>query len=62
MSNEINTLMCLVHHFLSNKLNFIYAVYISRSRSFSEKKYDNASRASCLLWIEIFPIFLANIS
>ena len=37
-SNENHTLMCIVHHFFSNKLTFLYTVDITRSRPFSEKK------------------------
>ena len=42
MSNEINTLMCIERHFLSNELRFGYTVYITRSRFLPEKEYADA--------------------
>ena len=58
MSNNLNTLMCTLHNFSSNKDRCIYTSIVTILHSCSRKKYAYALRASCYnIKINIFEHF-----
>ena len=62
MSNNLNTLMCTLHNFSSNKDRCIYTSTVTILHSCSRKKYAYALRASCFyIKINIFEHFLDKI-
>ena len=62
MSNNLNTLMCTLHNFSSNKDRFIHTSTVTILHSCSGKIYAYASRASCFyIKINIFEHFYDKI-
>ena len=58
MSNNLNTIMCTLHNFSSNKDRCIHTSTVTILHSCSGKKYAYALRASCFyIKINIFKHF-----
>ena len=50
MSNEINTLMCIIQHCLSNELRYIYTASVTTIY----QNYGDASHVSCSILSALF--------